>query len=404
MDKIEELLTRGVTNVVPSKEELEKELRSGKKLRIYQGFDPTSPQLHIGHLVGLRKLKQWQNLGHEVIFLIGDFTGMIGDPTGKDKTRVPLTKEQVAENAKTYKEQASKVLNFEGDNPVIIKFNSEWLGKMSAIDLIMLASNLTIQQVIERDMFQKRLKSNADVAVSEFLYPLMQGYDSVAMDIDVEVGGNDQLFNMMTGRDLMHKLKRKNKFVLTTPLLTDALGNKIGKTEGNVIALTDKSEEIFGKIMAFPDDVIVKSFEYLTDLPMDEINKIEKEIKDGENPLTFKKQLAFEIVKELNSEKDAKEAQDYFEKTVQNKELPPSLPTISFSRTFISTTSVTQGTVAADLASSNSEARRLIEQGGLRINDQVVKNPNDVMSDYIKNDEATIQKGPRKVKKIKVTS
>src|SRR3990167_9158818 len=261
MDKVGELLTRGVNQIIPSKDELEDVLRSSKKLRVYQGFDPSTAQLHIGHMIGLRKLRQWQELGHEVIFLIGDFTGRIGDPTGRSETRPILSKETVEKNAKTYKEQAGKILQFSGNNPVTIKFNSEWLDKLSAAKILNLYSQVTYQQIIKRGMFKKRLEKNEDISFNEIAYPILQGYDSVAMDIDVEVGGRDQLFNMMIGRDLMHKMKHKNKFVMTTQLLVDSQGNKIGKTEGNAIALTDTPQKIFGAIMNVPDDVIVKGLE-----------------------------------------------------------------------------------------------------------------------------------------------
>ena len=366
MDKIEELLTRGVDKIYPSREELEKIVRSNKRLRIYEGFDPTSPELHLGHLIGLRKLRQWQELGHEVIFLIGDFTGMVGDPTGKDKTRSVLTKKQVLENAKTYKEQASKILDFEGKNPAIIKYNSEWLAKLSAIELANLTSHLSYQQVIERDMFQNRLKNNMDIALSEFFYPFMQGYDSVAMDVDVEVGGSDQTFNMLIGRKLMRNILKKDKFVMTTPLLEDSEGRKIGKTEGNVIALADKPSDLYGKIMALGDDIIVKGFEYLTDVPMEEIHEIDKKLKSGENPIVFKKELAFVITRQLNNEKSADEAQGNFEKTVQNKELPDEIETLN-------ATSLND-LVKTDIVSSRSELKRLIEQEGIKINDKTTEN------------------------------
>ena len=275
MDKIDELLNRAVDTIIPSSAELETVLRSGKKLRVYQGFDPTSPQLHIGHMIGLRKLSQWQELGHEVIFLIGDFTGRIGDPTGKEETRPMLTKEVVEKNAELYKNQAAKILRFDGENPAKIKFNSEWLENLSMPEVFNLAAQVTYQQVIKRDLYQKRLAKDQDISINEIMYPIMQGYDSVAMDIDVEVGGRDQLFNMMMGRHLMHKMKRKNKFVMTTQLLTDPQGNKIGKTEGNAIALTDAPEKIFGAIMNFPDDVIVKGLEYLTDISWDQLQSIQ---------------------------------------------------------------------------------------------------------------------------------
>lgn len=397
MDKVEELLTRGVDKIIPNKEELEKLLRSGKKLRVYQGFDPTSPELHIGHMLGLRKLRQWQDLGHEVIFLIGDFTGMIGDPTGKDKTRVPLTREQVLENAKTYQEQASKILRFDGENPVKIKYNSEWLAKMSAADLAKLSSYLTFQQVIERDMFQRRMEKGMDISISEFLYPFMQGYDSVAMDVDVEVGGSDQLFNMMTGRDLMHKIKRKNKFVMTTPLLTDSQGRKIGKTEGNVIALNDKPEDLYAKIMSLGDDVIIKGFEYLTDIPLDEVNQIEKTLEKGENPMPYKKRLAFEITKQLRSEKAACDAQEFFEKTVQKQELPTSIP--EYQPANQAKINVVDLLVNTKLVTSKSEAKRLIEQGGVEIDGKKVT---DLNSQIEPKNSMIVKAGKRNFIKIKI--
>lgn len=369
MDDIDELLTRGVDKIYPTKEELEDVLKSGKKLRVYQGFDPTSPELHIGHLVGLRKLKQWQELGHEVIFLIGDFTGMIGDPSGKDETRKVLTHEQVLENAKTYKEQASKILNFEGDNPVLIKYNSEWLSKLSALELIKLSRNLSLQQVMERDMFQRRLKNDMDVFLNEFFYPFMQGYDSVAMDVDVEVGGTDQMFNMLMGRKLMRNIKKKEKFVMTTPILEDSEGKKIGKTEGNVIAFNDKSTDFYRKIMALGDDIILKGLEYLTDIPMEEISEIKNKLANGENPINFKKKLAFEVTKQLHGEQKAKEAADEFGKTVQNKEIPSIVPAFT-----PSAGATAAGTISEWGNMSISEVKRLANQGGIEINGETIDN------------------------------
>ena len=396
MDKIDELLTRGVADIIPRKEELEKFLRSGKKLRVYQGFDPTSPDLHIGHMLGLKKLRQWQDLGHEVIFLIGDFTGMVGDPTGRNKTREPLTREQVLENAKTYKKQAGKIMQFEGKNPVQIKYNSEWLAKLSALEVTRLMSLLTVQQILERDMFRKRIKNDQEISMIEVTYPIMQGYDSVAMDIDVEVGGTDQLFNMMVGRDLMRKIKGKNKFVMTTPLLTDASGAKIGKTEGNTIALRDKPENLFAKLMKLPDEIIGKGFEYLTNLPMPEITEIYTKLKLEKNPIVFKKRLAFEIVRMLNGEQEARIAQEYFQKTVQGGELEPLEIKISESIEVID-----KLLVQTSLAPSASEATRLINQGGVEINGKRIKDPNKKI--HIKNG-MLIKVGKRKFVKIKTAS
>ncbi len=369
MDKIEELLTRGIDEIIPSRDELEKILRSGKKLRVYQGFDPSSPNLHIGHMIGLRKLRQWQELGHEVIFLIGDFTGMIGDPTGREETRPVLSKETVEKNAKTYKEQAGRILDFDGKNPVKIKFNSEWLEKLQIPEIINLFSKVTYQQIIKRGMFKKRLENDGDISFNEVTYPIMQGYDSVAMDTDVEVGGRDQLFNMMIGRDLMHKMKRKNKFVMTTALLTDSQGNKIGKTEGNAIALVDPPDTIFGAIMTFPDDAIVKGLEYLTDIDLLEIQLIQETLKKDENPIKFKKQLAFEIVKQLHGQKGAESAQKEFESTFQKGNMPSEIPIIKIAEPSVE---LVDFLAENNLAPSKSEAKRLIKEGAIEVDGQTI--------------------------------
>ncbi|MEK7581323.1 MAG: tyrosine--tRNA ligase [Patescibacteria group bacterium] len=363
MDKLDELLTRGVAEVLPNRDSLKK-LAESRKLRVYQGFDPTAPELHIGHMVGLRKLKQWQDLGHEVIFLIGDFTGQIGDPTGKEETRPLLSKEIVQKNAKTYKEQAGKILDFNGKNPVKIMFNSNWLEKLSTAEFLNLASQVTYQQVIKRGMFKKRLENDEDISMNEILYPVMQGYDSVAMDVDVEVGGSDQLFNMMMGRDLMHKMKRKNKFVMTTPLLVDSDGNKLGKTTGNAIALTAPSEEIFGGVMNFPDSAIIKALEYLTDVSLEEIKAMEKEIQNGVNPIQYKKLLAFEIVKQLSGQEAATKAQKEFESKFQKGNLPQS-----FDVKVKADTSILDAVTT--LIDSKSQVKRLLDQGAIEIDGKV---------------------------------
>lgn len=369
MEKINQLVSRGVERVIPSKQELEKVLGSGRKLKVYQGFDPTSPQLHIGHLVGLRKLKQWQDAGHQVIFLVGDFTAMIGDPTGRDKTRTPLSREQVLTNAKAYKELAGRILRFGGKNPAIIKYNSQWLSKLSMANLLHLTSHLTYQQIIERDMFQRRIQKGKDVALSEFLYPFLQGYDSVAMDVDVEVGGSDQFFNMMTGRDLMRKLKRKEKFVMTTPLLTDAKGEKIGKTEGNAIAITGPAHKLFAAIMNLPDEIIISGLEWLTDVNLEEIRAIEKAIEKGTNPLNFKKRLAFEIVKQLDGRDAAYQAQEEFERVFQKGKKPKEAEPIKLSK---SKWELINFLVGYNLVQSKSAAKRLVGQGAIEIDGQTI--------------------------------
>ncbi len=329
-DKIDELLTRGVDTVYPTTETLEKVLRSKKKLTLYQGFDPTGIQMHIGHMVGFRKLAQFQKLGHHVIFLIGDGTGLAGDPSGKTRAREQfLSRDELRKNALDYVKQASKLVDFDGENPVEIKYNGDWLTTLTLQDILEIAGNFTLQQLEERDLFEKRKKEGQPINMREFLYPLLQGYDSVAMEVDLELGGSDQMFNMLAGRQLVQNMLHKEKFVMTTPLLTDSQGRKIGKTEGNVIALNDKPEELFGKIMSLSDDVIVHGLEYLTDVPMGEIERIANEIKNGGHPVDYKKKLAYEIVKQLNDEKAAQSSQDYFERTVQNKQMPTDIPTIT---------------------------------------------------------------------------
>jgi len=265
--QIDEILTRGVENIYPSKEELKKVLMSGKKIKLYCGYDPTAKSLHIGNAISMNKLGQFQKLGHEVIFLIGDFTGMIGDPTDKSAARKKLTREEALENSKNYQKQASGYLKFDGENPVKVLRNSEWSDKLSFKDLIEVSSNFTAQQMFQRDMFQERIKNEKPIYLHEFLYPLAQAYDSVVLDVDLEVGGNDQMFNMMCGRDLMKAVKNKEKFVLTMKLLADESGKKMGKTEGNVVNLDETPENMFGQVMAWSDGLIAPGFELCTNIP-----------------------------------------------------------------------------------------------------------------------------------------
>jgi len=393
MDKIEELLTRGVDKIYPSKEELEKVLRNGKKLKLYQGFDPTGTQLHIGHMIGLRKLRQWQDLGHHVIFLIGDGTGQAGDPSGKTRARKKfLTREELRKNAVDYVKQAGKIVRFEGKNPVEILHNGDWLNKLTLVDLLNIANQFSLQQLLERDLFQKRIKEEQDINFREFLYPLLQAYDSVAMKVDLEVGGSDQTFNMLCGRTLVKKMQKRDKFVMTTPLLTDSKGMKIGKTEGNVIALNDPPNDVFGKIMALGDNIIVKGLEYLTDTQFTEIDV-------SSNPMKYKKQLAFEVVKQVNNESEARKALEEFEKTIQQKKTPSDFPTITLPRTLTSGATITDALVELGAVTSRSEAKRVIEQGGTAVNDQIITDPN---ASFIPQDDSIIRVGKRKYIKIKI--
>ena len=271
------VLTRGVAEILPSKDGL-KELMSSRKIKLYQGFDPSMPSLHLGNLVGILKLRQFQKLGHEVIFLIGDFTGMIGDPTDKVTARKKLSREEVLKNTEKWKEQVGKILSFEGDNPAKILYNSEWNDKKTFKDLIEITSNFTVQQMIERDMFELRLKKNEPIYLSEFLYPVAQGIDTVEMDVDLEIGGSDQIFNMLAGRTLMKALKSKEKYVLATKLLVDKEGNKVGKTAGNALFLDATSENFYAGIMSFPDEAIFTGFELLTEVDLTGLDeKIKKD-------------------------------------------------------------------------------------------------------------------------------
>lgn len=374
MDKIEEVLTRGVEKIYPTKEALEEVLRSGKKIKLYNGIDPTGPFLHLGHMVVLRKLRQFQDLGHQVILLVGDFTGMIGDPSGKSKARSPMTQEQLLANAKTYKKQAAKILDFDGKNPVKIKYNSEWLAKLGLSEIMQLASLVTYPQVIKRDMFQKRIKEGLDIFVNELFYPLMQGYDSVVLNVDLEVGGSDQTFNMLMGRDLMKKINGRNKFVLTTELLAEPGKVKMGKTEDNLIALTEKPYEMFVKIMAWPDKMTTQGFTLLTDAPLEEIKLIEENLKSKKiNPMESKKKLAKEIVTQLYSKDEANQAQAEFESVFQKGETPKE--NILPYKTSAREEELTDLLAKSGLAPSKSEAKRLINQGAVEIDGKVkIKN------------------------------
>lgn len=363
MDGITELLERRIERVYPSKKMLATILRR-KKIRVYQGFDPTSPHLHIGHLVGLLALRDFQRLGHEVIFLIGDFTGRIGDPTDKAQTRRPLTEKQVSANAKTYRQQAGSALGFTGKNPVTLRYNSTWNKNLTFADVIGLAEHLTVQQLLERDMFQARLDHNREIALSEFLYPLVQGYDSVAMEVDLEIGGTDQLFNMMIGRKLVRHLQKREKFVATTRLLTDANGKKIGKSEGNAINLTSPPHEFYGQIMSLTDSSILPCLRLITDLPMTDIARWEKELAHTSNPMPIKKILAFEVTKLVHGQAKAEAAQQEFENVFQHKREPK--------KTLDVAVKTGEGTVEillkSGLYSSRGEVKRLIKQGGVAVN------------------------------------
>jgi tyrosyl-tRNA synthetase len=361
MDDIQNVLTRGVSEVLPSKKGLA-EIMSKKKITLYQGFDPSAPSLHLGNLVGVMKLRQFQKLGHKVIFLIGDFTGMIGDPTDKSAVRRQLTREEVTKNAENWKLQINNLLDFGGQNPVEIRRNSEWSDKVTFKDLIDITSNFTVQQMIERDMFQKRLSEQKPIHLHEFLYPVAQGYDSVVMNVDLEVGGNDQMFNLMAGRTLMKNIKNKEKYCLMTKLLVDKDGNKVGKTTGNALFLSSGPNSFYGGIMSFPDETIYSAFELLTEVELSGLDK--KILKD---PLNEKKHLAYEIVKLVWGEKEAIEAQKSFEQTFQKGDLnlPAKEVTVDKNENIVE--------VLAKIVGSKSQAKRLIVQRAVDINGKIIK-------------------------------
>src|SRR3990167_8179192 len=374
-NKIEHLLLRGVDKIYPSKETLKKVLLSGKRLRLYQGFDPTGDKLHLGHMVGFRKHREWQDLGHEVIFLIGDGTGQAGDPSGKKKTREKFfTNDELRANAKGYLAQASKIVRFNGPNPIKILYNGDWLNKLTLIDILDIAQNFSVHQLIERDMFQARIKAGESINLREFLYPLLQGYDSVAMDVDLELGGSDQTFNMLAGRTLMKTMKGKEKFVMTAPLLSDSKGVKIGKSEGNTISLTDEPNDLFGKIMSLADDAIIPIFTLLTDVSLEDI--VSFDIK--KNPLELKKSAAHIIVSQLYSEKLATKAQDNFEKTFTQGNVPENITQVTVARD----ASLSDILLTQQLIVSKSELRRLVSEGAITnmATNEKVTDPNSKVS------------------------
>ncbi len=355
--QIEEVLTRGVENIFPNKEFLKAKLKKGERLTIYVGVDPTGPTLHLGHAIPLKKLGQFQKLGHQINFLIGDLTAMIGDPTDKSAARKKLTREQVLNNCKKYQRQAEAFLDFSGPNKAKMVFNSSWLNKMNFGDVLELASNVTVDQMLKRDMFARRIEENKPIYIHEFLYPLMQGYDSVAMDVDGEIGGNDQTFNMLAGRDLIKIIKNKEKFVLATRLLTDSSGKKMGKTEGNMVSLDQTPEDMFGKVMSWADGLIIPGFEIATEVPLHEIKQMQAEMERGSNPKDFKMKLAKEIVTMVHGGEAAEKARKAFDDTFKKGEVPTDAVQILVEKEEV----LRDVLVREGIVPSNAEWKRLID-------------------------------------------
>ena len=369
-----ELISRGTEEIL-LEDGLIKKLELGRPLRIKAGFDPTAPDLHLGHTVLINKLRLFQQLGHEVIFLIGDFTGMIGDPTGKSATRQPLTREQVIENAASYKEQIFKILDEEKTRVV---FNSEWMGEMGAAELVQLAASHTVARMLERDDFHKRYKNGQPIAVHEFLYPLIQGYDSVVLEADVELGGTDQKFNLLVGRQLQEQRGQEPQVVITMPILEGLDGvQKMSKSLGNYIGITDAPDEMFGKIMSISDTLMWRYFELLSFRPMDEIQAFQQQVDEGANPRDIKFLLAQEIIARFHDEAAAVQAQENFIARFQKGAMPDEMPekTLNLSEKSLGIANLLRD---AGLVQSTSEAMRMIKQNavkidGERINDRTLQ-------------------------------
>jgi tyrosyl-tRNA synthetase len=380
---IQELLTRGVNEAI-DRAHLEQQLASGKKLRIKLGIDPTSPNLHIGRSVTLLKLRDFQKLGHQVVLIVGDFTGVVGDTSDKESERKMLAETEIAKNMKTYVEQAAKILDIE---KVEVQHNSSWLKKLNFAEIGQLANYFSLAEFIARENISKRLAGGSRVSLRELLYPLMQGYDSVAVKADVELGGTDQRFNLLAGRELQKHFKQAPQDILMTNLVLGTDGRKMSSSWGNTINLTDEPNDMFGKVMSIPDSLITTYFEHCTRLPMVQLEKsYDKELKTGKtNPRDIKMALASELVKMYAGDAAAKKAQDYFVNVFQKKTTPDEMPTVK-----VAGMTIVDALVESKIASSKSEARRLVDQGAIQLDGEVVK----TIEQQVKAGQ-TIQKGKR---------
>ena len=361
-----EILKRNVVDLV-SEEELLKRLEEGRPLRVKLGVDPSRPDLHLGHMVVLRKLREFQDLGHRVILIIGDFTAMIGDPSGRSETRPMLSFEEVRENAKTYSEQAFKVLD---EKRTELRYNGEWLSKLSFADVIRLSSKYTVARMLERDDFSKRFEEGIPISISEFLYPLAQAYDSVAIEADVELGGTDQLFNLLVGRKIQQEYGQRPQIVMTMPIIEGTDGKlKMSKSYGNYVAFNDPPKEMFGKLMSIPDHLITKYMRLLTDIPPEKIDEYEREMEARRiNPRDVKLELARTITEFFHGPEEASRAQEEFIKIFSKRELPDEMPVFEIDREV----PLVDLLIDLGVTSSRSEARRLISQGGVRLNGQKI--------------------------------
>ncbi len=381
-----ELLGRGTEEVI-DRESLEGKLKSGENLRLKLGIDPTSPNLHLGRSIPLLKLRDFQKLGHTVVLIIGDFTGIIGDTSDKDSERPMLTEEQVKENLRSYKEQAGKIIDLEKTE---IHYNSQWLGKLTYMEIGKQANIFSLNEFISRENISKRLKEGKRISLREVLYPLMQGYDSVMIKADVEVGGTDQRFNLLTGRTMQRHYGQEPQDIITNPLIEGLDGEKMSSSKGNTITLTDSPNDMFGKVMSMQDNLVIRYFILLTRVGMEQVKEYEEEIKKGSNPRDFKLKLAFEIVKMYHSEKEAVEAEKYFVETFSQKKIPDKMPEFKAqNRDIISVLS------ESGLTSSRGEARRVLSQKGVKVDGEVVED-----TDHIVKPGSVLQKGKIKFLKI----
>lgn len=392
--KIDEILSRSVEEILPTSGKLKELLLSGKQLRIYIGADATGPALHLGHATNFMLLEKFRQLGHKAIILIGDFTARIGDPTDKTAMRTQLTREDVIENTKTWLNQLRPIVDLDNrENPIEVVYNHDWLSPLTFEDIIKLSSNFTVQQMLERDMFEKRLKENKPIYMHEFFYPLMQGYDSVHLDIDIEIVGNDQKFNALTGRTLVQRYKNKEKFVFITPLLENPITKEkmMSKSLGTGIFLNMSANDMFGGIMSQPDENIHQILTDCTYFTDQEIEEFMAKIEDGTNPRDIKILLGKEIVKMYHSQDDADKAEQYFINTFTKKEIPDDIEEL-----IPADYNIVNILIESKLAESKSEARRVIEQGGVRVNGEVVKD-----LDMSIDKDSVIQKGKMGFVKIK---
>lgn len=377
LDRQYEIITRGAVDVLPEdqfKERLKKSIEENKPLRVKQGFDPTAPDIHLGHTVGIRKLRQFQELGHQIVLIVGDYTGLVGDPSGRSATRPQLEYEKILENAKTYQDQFFKILD---KDKTEVHFNGEWFEKMSFREVMSLTSKFTVARILERDDFDKRFKSNSPISIHELMYPLMQAYDSVAIKADVEIGATEQKFNLLTGREIQQDYGVEPQLVLTLPVLVGVDGhNRMSKSLGNYIGIDESANEMFGKIMSIPDNIMYSYFELVTDLSSDKLLEIHNRLADDSiNPMIIKKELGELIVEMYHSRESAVASREEFERVFSQKKLPDEIPEFDFT-SYDNPIWIVKLMTLAGMASSNGEARRLIKGGAVSINGEKISDMN----------------------------